>query len=78
MSVVEQSCVVCNENLSKQNEKELERVQKVAVKLLSGKYELYSEALKSIGIKTLKERRNMLCNRFAKKCAKKTKKKKHV
>ena len=50
-SVVEQSCVVCNENLSKQNVRELERVQKVAVNLLSGKYELYSEALKSIGIK---------------------------
>ena len=69
-SVVEQSCVVWNEGLSKQSERELERVQKVAVKLICGKYESYSEALKSIGLETLKERRNMLCNRFAEKCAK--------
>jgi hypothetical protein len=31
-SVVEQSCVVWNDGLSRQNERELERVQKVAVK----------------------------------------------
>ena len=31
-SVLEQSCVVLNKGLSKQNERELERVQKVSVK----------------------------------------------
>ena len=45
-SVIEQSCVVWNTSLSKQNERELERVQKVSVKLILGKYESYSQALK--------------------------------
>ena len=54
-SVLEQSCVVWNANLSLQNEKELERVQKVSVKLISGKYESYSKALKDLNLETLKE-----------------------
>ena len=67
-SVLEQSCVVWNENISKQNERELERVQKVSVRLIIGKYESYTEALKILKIETLKERRQELCNRFAEKC----------
>ena len=34
-SVLEQSCVVWHQNISKINEKELERVQKVAVRLIT-------------------------------------------
>ena len=36
-SVLEQSSVVWHSSLTKQNERELERVQKVAVKLILGK-----------------------------------------
>ena len=35
-SVIEQSCMVWNSSLTKINDKELERVQKVAVKLITG------------------------------------------
>ena len=69
-SVLEQSCVVWNASISKQNERELERVQKVSVKLILGKYESYTEALKILKIETLKERRQELCDRFAENCAK--------
>ena len=56
-SVLEQSCVVWNAGISKQNERELERVKKVSVRLISGKYESYTEALKKLELETLKERR---------------------
>ena len=69
-SVIEQSCVVWNTRLSKKNERELERVQKVSVKLILGKYESYSQSLKELNIETLKERRDILCARFAEKCVK--------
>ena len=67
-SVLEQSCVVWNAGISKQNERELERVQKVSVRLISGKYESYTEALKKLELETLKERREFLSNRFSEKC----------
>ena len=69
-SVLEQSCVVWNYNLTKKNERELERVQKVAVRLILGNYESYKEALQNLGLDSLKERRNILCIRFAEKCTK--------
>ena len=69
-SVLEQSCAVWNSSITKRNERELERVQKVSIRLILGKYESYTQALKSLNIETLKERRQILCNRFAEKCAK--------
>ena len=39
-SVVEQSVVVCNSSLRKFNERDLERVQKVAVKLIQKRKEI--------------------------------------
>ena len=77
-SVLEQSCVVWNSNITKQNERELEIFQKVSIGLILGKYESYTQALKSLNIETLKERRQLLCNRFAEKCTKKVKNKEHV
>ena len=66
-SVLEQSCVVWNFNITKRNEKELERVQKVAVRLILGNYNSYKEALEYLNLESLKERRNVLSRRFAEK-----------
>ena len=63
-SILDQSSVVLNANLSIQNERELERVQKVSVKLISGNYETYSKALKDLNLETLKERRQRLTKVF--------------
>ena len=38
------------------------------MKLISGKYESYSKALKDLNLETLKERRYMLTKRFSDKC----------
>ena len=70
-SVVEQSAVVWHSSLSKGEQLDLERVQKVALRLiLKEGYTTYSEALKATGLDTLKARRNKLCLNFAKKCVK--------
>ena len=67
-SILEQFCVVWNSSTTKRNERELERVQKVAVKLIMGENKLYSESLKELKITTLKERRDYLSVKFARKC----------
>ena len=61
-SVLEQSCVVWSAGISKQNERELERVQKVSVRLISGNYKSYTEALKNLELETLTKRREILSN----------------
>ena len=53
-SVLEQACVVWNTSLTKKNERELERVQKIAVNLIIGRQNEYSESLKELNITTLK------------------------
>ena len=65
---VEQSCVVWGSNISKKNEKDIERVQKVAVNLILNNNHSYQEALKLLNIPTLKDRRAVLSARFAEKC----------
>ena len=45
-------------------------MKKESVKLILGKYESYSQSLKELNFETLKERRNILCARFAEKCVK--------
>ena len=65
---VEQSCVVWGSSLSKKNEKDIERVQKIAVNLILNKKHPYKEALSILNIPTLKSRRKMLTARFAEKC----------
>lgn len=69
-SVLEQSCVVWNSSITKKNEMELERVQKVAISIITKSTESYITKLKELNLETLKERRNILSARFAEKCSK--------
>ena len=67
-SVLEQSSVVWNASLIKKNLRELEGVQKVAVKLIMGQETKYKESLNIFKLISLKERRDLLSVSFAKKC----------
>ena len=68
-SVLEQSCVVWHSSLTKENEEDLERIQKSAVRIILGKdFKDYSDALAEANLDSLKERREELCYKFAKKC----------
>ena len=63
-NVAEQSCVVWSSSLTKQNITELERIQKVAVRIILGEYYPYSKALKMLNLETLKHRRHELTRSF--------------
>ena len=68
-SQCEQSINVWHSGLTNQNEIDLERVQKVAFKIiLKEKYINYENALNYLDLPTLKERRAQLCLSFARKC----------
>ena len=70
-SVLEQAAVVWHSSLTKGEQLDLERVQKVAMRIiLKDQYIDYTHALKITGIPTLKARRNKLCLNFAKNCVK--------
>ena len=70
-SALEQSAVVWHSSLSSKNRKDLERVQKAAVKVIMGSnYTTYKEGLKTLKIQTFDDRREALCLTFAKKCLK--------
>ena len=70
-SVVEQSAVVWHSSLTAKNRKDLERIQKAAVKVILGKrYTTYKNALKDLRIDSLNDRRRKLCLSFAKKTLK--------
>ena len=70
-SVLEQSCVVWHSSLTKQNQEDLERVQKSAVRIINGKdIPDYSEALVQANLESLETRRKELCLNFALKCVK--------
>jgi hypothetical protein len=70
-SVVEQCAVVWHSSLKTGEQVDLERVQKVALRvILKENYTSYSEALELTGLETLKARRKKLCLNFAKKCLK--------
>ena len=57
--------------LSVQNQEDIERVQKVALKIiLKEKYKTYENALNKLDINTLKDRREDLCLNFTRKCLK--------
>ena len=56
-SVVEQSAVVWHSSLTAKNRKDLERIQKAAVKVILGKrYTTYKNALKEFRIDSLNEK----------------------
>ena len=70
-SIVEQSCQVWHSSLTLENLQSLERIQKNALKIiLQEEYLNYSNALSITGLKSLFERRNDLCLRFAIACTK--------
>ena len=69
--MLEQSAVVWHSSLTQDNKEDLERVQKVAVRvILQNRYTNYKNGLKLLKLDTLQERRKMLCLRFAKGCLK--------
>ena len=70
-SRLEQSAVVWHASITQGEEIELERVQKVALRLfLREDYESYANALSVTNLETLKARSEYLCLKFAKKCIK--------
>ena len=70
-SLLEQSSNVWHSSLTQQNEIDLERVQKIALKIiLKDKYTSYLNALNILELDTLKDRREHMMLRFAQKCLK--------
>ena len=68
-SLLEQNVAVWNSSITQDDSDDLERVQKVALKvILKTQYQDYDQALHITGLQRLSERRNVLCLRFAKKC----------
>ena len=68
-SILEQSCTVWHSSLTEENSKDIERVQKSACKLiLAENYKTYENALKTLDIESLYDRRERLCLEFARKC----------
>ena len=70
-SMLEQSCVVWHFDITEEEISDLERVQKVACKIiLKDKYLSYNQALYDLRLDPLHLRREKICLRFAKKCVK--------
>ena len=70
-SLLEQSATVWHSSLTQENEEDLERVQKSALKIiLQERYQNYPHALNKLELETLKDRREQLCMNFAFKCLK--------
>ena len=71
-SIIEQNCQVWHHSLSQEDQTDLERVQKVAFRIILGKeYDSYENSLILLNLQTLHQRRELLCLRlFAKKCIK--------
>ena len=75
-SILEFNCCVWNFNITQAEADDIERVQKVACKIiLKTSYTFYENALATLNLQKLSDRRLMLCKRFAKKCLKKEKSK---
>ena len=71
LSLLDQSAVVWHSSLSKKNSRDLERIQKVAVRVILGKsYTNYNDGLQKLRLKKLNKRRENICLNFAKKCLK--------
>ena len=70
-SAAEQSCVVWHSSLTEEEHTDLERIQKVALRIiLQDLYESYENALRVTNLKTLRSRQKTLCLRFAQSCVK--------
>ena len=70
-SKLEHSSVVWSSAITQEEKDDLERIQKAAVKVITGnKYEDYEEALKWLNMTTLDQRRQDFSLKFAKSCLK--------
>ena len=70
-SILENSVVVWHSSITQAEHKSIERVQKVALRIiLNDEYEDYQNALQISGLITLSERRKGLCKKFATNCIK--------
>ena len=68
-SVLEQSAVVWHSSITNKNRRDMERVQKAAVRVIMGSdYTSYKNDLRKLRLVTLEKRRESLCLKFAKKC----------
>ena len=77
-SVLEQSAVVWQGMLTKENREDLERTQKTFTKLiLKKRYTSYEESLIKLNLQTLESRRDQLCLKWALNC-RKNEKTKHI
>ena len=66
---LEQSAVVWHSSITQEQSNDLERCQKNALRIFFGySYLNYKNALQKVNLATLKERRNVLCLKFAKQC----------
>ena len=78
-SILEQSCVVWGSAITKDEETDLERVQKCALRLIMREeYTSYERGLQIAQLSTLKNRQILLQTRFATKCTKNEKNLRHV
>ena len=78
-SILESSAVVWHSAITQAEETDIERVQKVALRvILKSDYESYENALLLTGLDTLQQRRTILCEKFAKNCTKKKKNETYV
>ena len=63
--------MVWHSSLTEKNEKDLERIQKSAVRIILGRnFDNYEDALVRVNLESLKSRREELCLKFANKCIK--------
>ena len=70
-SILELSCQVWHPMLTAENTADIERVQKSALRvILKGEYSTYEDALEMLMLTKLSERREKLCLKFARSCAK--------
>ena len=70
-SVVESSAVVWHSSITEGQRMEIERIQKVALRIImKDDYTCYEDALVITALPTLNDRRNQLCKTFAVKCTK--------
>ena len=69
-SILEQSCTVWHSSLTLEDSEDLERVQKSAMRIiLKDQYHSYEQALQTLMLAKLSDRREKLCLKFAKKAA---------
>ena len=67
--ICEYAAPVWHSNITVDQSKQLERIQKRACRVILGsKYDSYTETLSRLELQTLEDRRQHLCHQFAQKC----------